>query len=185
MQIVSTEPVGPDPGAILRAARHRKGLTQRAAGRLCGIAPSVFSDYERGARDPSLGTLRRLLHGLGFDVALTLVRRVTDDTQLGGPLGALVLRHQDQLVEALLAIGATRVWVVGRVVEGDEGPDDGIRFQVDVPSERFTDAYGAIMDVLGPVPFFLDTVDPRLRSVDEALLLPEPPYVELTDLSTD
>jgi len=50
-----------DYGAVLRAARHARGLTQSQAGRLAGYSAATISRFETGARRMSdIGTLRRL-----------------------------------------------------------------------------------------------------------------------------
>lgn len=182
MQIVSTEIVGPNAGVILKRARTLAGMSQRDAGVRCQVARSVFSDYERGARDPSIKTLRRLLNSLGFDVSISLVRRVTDENQLQGPIGQALVAHLEEVVDAVLRHGATRVWAVGPVVEGLEHRFDGLRLRADLPpaapilavmadvSEIFKFAYSVVID---PVPRPTPDEDPDLY-------VPDPPSVELT-----
>ncbi len=60
-----------ETGAILRTARTRSGLTQRALSRRAGIDPSVLSAYENGQREPSARTFRRLLTAAGTELSLT------------------------------------------------------------------------------------------------------------------
>lgn len=179
VQIVSEEPVGPSAATILRTARRRAGKTQRRAAEICGVSQSVFSDLERGRRDPSLGTLRRLLDPLGFDVSTVLVRRVGVANQLNGPLGAIVRRHHAGVVAVLTNLGATRVWIVGPVVEGLEDPDfDGLRFHADVPEGSHVAALVALDEVFGlRCTISLDLAYP---SGDGDVLPPRPPFVELT-----
>lgn len=153
-------------------------MTQRRAAQVCGVPQSVISAYERGRRDPSIATLRRLLDPLGFDVNLTLVRRVGATNQLSGPLGGVVRQHRDELVRLLRQHGATRVWVVGPVVEGHEHEHDrGIGLHADVPEAQFIPALSALVGVDPGYYFHLDIAYP-LR--DGGILLPRPPYLELT-----
>lgn len=55
----------------LRRRRETLHLTVRAAGRRCGLSPSVISEVETGRRVPSLGTWAKLRAGLGLDVPAT------------------------------------------------------------------------------------------------------------------
>lgn len=54
-----------EPGALLVAVRRRRGLTQADLARRAGTSQPVISAYERGHRDPTLGTLRRLVEAGG------------------------------------------------------------------------------------------------------------------------
>jgi transcriptional regulator with XRE-family HTH domain len=58
------------PPALIRAVRRRNGLTQRELARRAGTTQPVVSAYEHGRRDPSLGTLRRLVEAAGERVVL-------------------------------------------------------------------------------------------------------------------
>ena len=53
-------------GQNLLAARKKASLTQSALAERCSIAQPNIAAFERGARLPSLGSLRRLAHGLGL-----------------------------------------------------------------------------------------------------------------------
>ena len=182
VQIVSEEPVGPAAAQIVRMARHRAGMTQRRAADRCGVAQSVFSDYERGARDPSLGTLRRLLGPLGFDVSITLVRKVLDGTQLQGPLGGELRARLDEVLAAVRAHGATRVWAVGRIVEGLEDPEvEGLCLHADLPGDvRVLDVMADVAELFGYR--YSVTVGIAYPLKEGGVLEPEPPCVELTAL---
>jgi hypothetical protein len=58
------------PGKLIRAVRRRNGLTQQELARRAGTTQPVVSAYEHGRRDPSLGTLRRLIEAAGEQVVL-------------------------------------------------------------------------------------------------------------------
>lgn len=60
----------PLAGDLLRARRERLGLSQRTAARTCGIPQSMLSRIESGETQPTIGTLRRVLNGLGVDLHL-------------------------------------------------------------------------------------------------------------------
>lgn len=53
-------------GRMLRYARSRAGLTQRALATKTGIPQETIARIERGRADPRVGTLDRLLEGCGF-----------------------------------------------------------------------------------------------------------------------
>lgn len=142
---------------------------------------SVISDYERGRRDPSIGTLRRLLDPLGFDITISLVRRVGTGRELQGTSGSLVRERRDEIVAALKELGATRVWVYGEVVEGIEDQWSAIRLHADLrlDASDYWRPKDAMMELLGwdtPV-----SVTISFEEEDGSLHVPAPPFVELTD----
>lgn len=65
--------------SLLRSARKWSGLTQAEVAAAAGLSQPVVSIYERGLRDPTLGTLRRLLAGTDHTLVVDAARRV------GGP----------------------------------------------------------------------------------------------------
>lgn len=59
-----------DAGSTLRAARERVGLTQTALAQRAGTSQATVSAYEKGAKQPSLATLARLLAAAGSRLAV-------------------------------------------------------------------------------------------------------------------
>lgn len=57
-----------EPGAILRDARQRAGLSQRELARRAGTAQSVVARIETGLTSPTFQTLERLLAGAGMSL---------------------------------------------------------------------------------------------------------------------
>lgn len=57
-----------DPGELLRAARRRAGLSQRALAARAGTAQSVVARIELGHTSPSWRTLESLLGAAGFEL---------------------------------------------------------------------------------------------------------------------
>ncbi len=53
------------PGQLLKTVRRRRGLSQVDLARRVGTSQPVISAYEHGRRDPTFGTLRRLIEGTG------------------------------------------------------------------------------------------------------------------------
>ncbi len=69
-------------GALLRSARVRSGLSQRAFADLIGVAQPTLSAYESGRRQPTLPMLLGLLNKAGFDLRLEVVERDNHDDVL-------------------------------------------------------------------------------------------------------
>jgi transcriptional regulator with XRE-family HTH domain len=59
-----------DRRSLLEAARVARGLTQEAVARRSGTSQPTLSAYERGIKSPTLAVAERILHSLGFDLAL-------------------------------------------------------------------------------------------------------------------
>jgi transcriptional regulator with XRE-family HTH domain len=57
-----------EPAALLKAVRRRQGLTQADLARRAGTSQPVISAYERGHRDPTFGTLRKLVAAGGEEL---------------------------------------------------------------------------------------------------------------------
>lgn len=64
-----------DPAALLRSARERSGLTQRALAERAGTSQSVIARIELGSSSPTVGTLNRLLEATGHHIETSLVPR--------------------------------------------------------------------------------------------------------------
>lgn len=56
---------------VLRTARRRAALSQRALAEAAGVSPSVLCAYETGARQPSAKMLARLVRASGARLGLT------------------------------------------------------------------------------------------------------------------
>lgn len=57
-----------NPGALIRDARRRAGLTQRQLARRAGTSHSTLAAYETGAKSPNVTTLDRLVRAAGFEL---------------------------------------------------------------------------------------------------------------------
>jgi transcriptional regulator with XRE-family HTH domain len=84
------------PAELLRTVRRRRGLTQAALARAAGTSQPVISAYEAGRRDPTYGTLRRLIAAAGEDLEL-MARVPTSDL----PPPADVDHHARRLLDVL------------------------------------------------------------------------------------
>lgn len=113
-------------GMVLREARQRAGLSQTELARRAGVAQSVVSAYENGRREPSVGTLARLVQATGHRlhveaVAVPGATRGLPDT----PVGRRLRRHRTALITAAEQRGASNVRVFGSAARGtDTGASD-------------------------------------------------------------
>ena len=64
------------PATLLRQARARAGLSQRALARRSGTAQSVIARIERGQTSPTWETLERLLQAANLDLTVQVEPRV-------------------------------------------------------------------------------------------------------------
>lgn len=53
------------PSDLIKVVRRRRGLTQAELARRAGTSQPVVSAYEHGHRDPTFGTLRKLIEASG------------------------------------------------------------------------------------------------------------------------
>ena len=59
------------PEQLIRTVRRRRGLTQAQLARAARTSQPVVSMYEAGRRDPTYGTLRRLIAAAGEELVLS------------------------------------------------------------------------------------------------------------------
>jgi transcriptional regulator with XRE-family HTH domain len=64
---------------IVREARRQAGLTQQELAERAGLSQPAIAKLERGATNPTLGTLSRCAEAAGFDLRLELVPRAAPD----------------------------------------------------------------------------------------------------------
>jgi len=91
-------------GAIIQAVRRRSGLTQAELARRAGTSQPVISAYEHGRRDPTLGTLRKLVEAGGERLQMDAVAPGSDL-----PLPADEREHARRLLEVLTLADAIPV----------------------------------------------------------------------------
>ncbi len=90
-----------NPGELLRSIRRRQGLTQADLARRAGTSQPVVSAYEHGRRDPTFGTLQRLVEAAGEHL------RLDAEVATGGPPPARSAEeHARRLVDVLLLADA-------------------------------------------------------------------------------
>jgi len=67
------------PDEILRLARHRAGLSQRAFAREVGVSSSTVARVETGGTDPAAGLLQRAAASAGLELVLDLPASEVDE----------------------------------------------------------------------------------------------------------
>ena len=83
---------------LLREARRRAGLSQVELGRRSGVAQSVVSAYESGARQPSVPMLVRLVNATGSELDIRLAGTSGPETK-SGFLGQRIRRHRGEMLK--------------------------------------------------------------------------------------
>lgn len=84
------------PSDLLKLVRRRHGLTQADLARLAGTSQPTISAYERGLRDPSYETLRRLVGAAGERLKLDAAIAESDLPPPSGPA-----EHARRLIDVL------------------------------------------------------------------------------------
>lgn len=116
---------------LVREARARAGLSQAALGERAGVAQSVVSSYESGAREPSLAMLSKLVLAAGLELDITV--RKPRLRRFLGPVGRKVDANREALLEILDRHLVTDPRVFGSVARGDDRLDSDLDLLVDLP----------------------------------------------------
>lgn len=86
---------------LLREARQRAGLSQGVLAARAEVPRTMVSTYERGLRQPTLPTLRRLLCAAGFDLAVHLVQ-ISGEASVLGEMEAKLSAEEHEIWERLI-----------------------------------------------------------------------------------
>jgi transcriptional regulator with XRE-family HTH domain len=106
-----------DPASLLVSVRRRHGLTQADLARRAGTSQPVVSAYEHRRRDPSYGTLRRLVAAAGDRLELSAAPAAGDLPPAIGDAGhAARLVDVLSLADAIPARSRSRQLVAPRIV---------------------------------------------------------------------
>jgi uncharacterized protein len=121
------------PGSLLREARTRASLSQTDVARRAHVAQSVVSAYESGRREPSFGTLERLIAATGHRLE---VRLEPTPGALPGlpdtPLGRRLRQRRKQVLATAEKFGASNVRVFGSVARGEDTTESDVDILVDL-----------------------------------------------------
>jgi predicted nucleotidyltransferase len=94
------------------------------------VTQSVVSAYERGRREPSLETLRRLVGATGGDLRVDVVFPTARITVVR-PLRPWLEKLAPDIKDAAQRHGYNNVRLFGSVARGDDGPDSDVDLLVD------------------------------------------------------
>lgn len=120
---------------LVRAARTKRGMSQRVLARVAGVPQSTVSTVESGQRQPSVSMLERLLHAAGFELETNLVNRIRPSE--------LLEHHRKDVANVLARYPVSRVWVFGSVARGDDRPESDLDLLVELaPGASFVDSVG-------------------------------------------
>lgn len=163
-----------DVGPRLRDVRQRAGLSQRALAKRSGISNATISLIESGKLNPSVAVLKRILDGIGMDLAAffameasapePVVYRADELVEIGrgkisySQVGRSLAGRSIQILHERYAAGAD----TGRVTLHHGGEEGGVviegHLELTVDGERY---------VLGPGDaYYFDSSRPhRFRNV--------------------
>lgn len=118
---------------LVRAARAKRRLSQRALAKKAGVPQSTVSAVESGQRQPSVMTLERLLAAAGFQLEAKLVNAVRPSD--------LLERYQDEIAQMLSRYHVSEAWVFGSVARGEDQPDSDLDLLIEMnPKGSFIDS---------------------------------------------
>ncbi|MGH8827781.1 MAG: helix-turn-helix domain-containing protein [Jiangellaceae bacterium] len=156
----SADPVGAhEAGELLRVARRRRGLSQRALAAAAGVSHTVVARVESGKSQPTLPTLKKLLAGAGFSPAIQLVNTARPSE--------LLRRNKQAILELAHRYGVLSIKAFGSVAAGTDGPDSDldllVEFADDVGGFERVDFAEALEELLGVE---VDMVNPSTASAE-------------------
>jgi hypothetical protein len=118
---------------LVRTARAKRRLSQRALADRAGVPQSTVSAVESGTRQPSVRMLERLLEAAGFRLEARLTNAVRPSE--------LLERYRTEVAEALARYPVSQAWVFGSVARGDDLPDSDLDLLVEMkPEGSFVDS---------------------------------------------
>jgi len=89
----------PTAATLLRQARARAGLSQRALARRAGTAQSVIARIESGQSSPTWETLGRLLEAAGYEVVAQVEPRVVVGSHMLNEVAGILRMTPEQRLE--------------------------------------------------------------------------------------
>jgi transcriptional regulator with XRE-family HTH domain len=107
----------PDAAQILRTARERARLSQRALAKRARTTQSVIARIESGGASPSWQTLRALLHAAGFELRAELEPVVRGRSHMLNDVPRILLLTPEQRLVELR--NAARLLASARPADGD------------------------------------------------------------------
>lgn len=93
-----------DAAEVLLEVRRVTGLTQDALARAAGTTQSTIAAYESGRKQPTTGTLDRIVHAAGVELSWAVVRRVPYHAMSLADLAEALRRAENDLDRRLLTL---------------------------------------------------------------------------------
>jgi predicted nucleotidyltransferase/DNA-binding XRE family transcriptional regulator len=151
-----------DVAVLLREARLTAGFTQAELAARVGTSQPAINRYEHGGVEPSISTLRRILHACGLRLEFEVQPEPVASRVVGDrSLRELLRRRRGRVVELASRRGATNVRVFGSVARNEETEASDIDLLVDLePGHTILDLVGLrreLTEALG-VPVDVTTV---------------------------
>lgn len=132
-------------GELLRLARESARITQSELAKRAGTRQGAISAYETGKRDPTVGTLARLIEATGFELRLDMDPPSGSGSVISGsPLGQRLLSHRAEIRAVVEAHGGSNVRVFGSVARGDDRDGSDLDLLVELPDRTGLFTIGAI-----------------------------------------
>ncbi|MGH3518580.1 MAG: helix-turn-helix domain-containing protein [Haloechinothrix sp.] len=161
------------PGDLLRMARRKRGLSQRALATAAGVSHTAVARIEAGKTQPTLATLAKLLAGAGFAPSVDLVSTARPSE--------LLATHKTEILHLAKRHRVRSIQVFGSVATGTDTPTSDldllVSFDPTVPglervdfAEAIEDLLGLSVDMVNPASaseHFLDAITPQLIPLDE------------------
>jgi hypothetical protein len=119
-----------NPAALVTAARRRAGLTQAELAKRAGTSQPAVARIERGAVEPELATLRRLLGACGEELVVGARRGRPS------PIAEVLRARRAEVLARTAARGVRKVRVFGSVARGDDGPGSDLDLLVETRGGR-------------------------------------------------
>ena len=105
-------------GQLIREARQRRGLTQADLARRSATTQNYVSRIERGAVEPTLPTLERLLHAMGVRLKVEVAPLPTGNEDPGRLRAAYATSTPQQRVADAMALSEFLTGVSADAAEG-------------------------------------------------------------------
>ncbi len=117
---------------LVRTARARRRLSQRALADRAGVSQTTVSAVESGRAQPST-MVEKLLSAAGFQLEAKLVNAIRPSE--------LLERYHTEVAEALARHPVSQAWIFGSVARGDDKPDSDLDLLVEMkPEGSFLDS---------------------------------------------
>jgi predicted nucleotidyltransferase/DNA-binding XRE family transcriptional regulator len=162
VEMAAQEDEGRSAAELVRSARQRRGLSQRALAERAQVPQSTVAKIETGKQQPSVAMLERLVAAAGFtlDVRLKNARRPSE----------LLVELADEVRAVLATYPVAQAWVFGSAARGDDRPDSDLDLLVELQEgASFEDYVGLDEELAATLGCPVDVVTTREMDSNELL----------------